>query len=264
MSGAAARSRSTFRARRSVAPSSWKTNSRRRHPALRPARSGPPRRAPAPPAPGMRRTPQRPSPWSRRPPRRAPGSIPSRSSATGIRIPASPATSRLITIAAAITAPRTGEPNQTSPTIPITTAKIAPLIRPTPASRVTTRIRLALVRSFVASARTATVSDWVPALPPIEATIGISTASATTCAIASSNCAITSEARIAVIRFTKSQGSRCFVVSPTRSDRLDSSPTPARRRMSSSCTSSSTFIASSMVMTPTSRPSSSTTGAEIR
>jgi hypothetical protein len=129
---------------------------------------------------------------------------------------------------------------------------------------VTTRIRFELVRSFVASARTATVSAWVPAFPPIEATIGIRTASATICAMASSNWAITSEARIAVIRFTKSQGRRCLVVSPRPSDRLDSSPTPASRKMSSSCTSSSTFIASSMVMTPTSRPSSSTTGAEIR
>jgi len=126
------------------------------------------------------------------------------------------------------------------------------------------RIALVGVRSRVARPRTATVRLWVPALPPIEATIGISTASATIWAIAASNWAMTSEARIAVTRFTNSHGSRCFVVSPTRSERLDSSPTPASRRMSSSCTSSSTFIASSIVITPTSRPSSSTTGAEIR
>ena len=43
-------------------------------------------------------------------------------------------------------------------------------------------------------ARTATVSDWVPALPPMEATMGISTARATRPAMTSSNSAMTSEA----------------------------------------------------------------------
>jgi hypothetical protein len=101
-------------------------------------------------------------------------------------------------------------------------------------------------------------------LPPIEATIGISTASATIWSIESAKKSITTDARIAVSRFTNSQTARPFAASSTLSDRLLSSLTPARRRMSSSCSSSSTAIASSMVMTPTSRPSASTTGVEIR
>ena len=39
------------------------------------------------------------------------------------------------------------------------------------------------VNSLTAKARTATVNVCVPALPPIEATIGIKTAKATTCSI---------------------------------------------------------------------------------
>jgi hypothetical protein len=53
------------------------------------------------------------------------GSILSRSSTTGIRMPASPATSRLITIAAAITTAQERRAEPDDPTIPITTAKIA-------------------------------------------------------------------------------------------------------------------------------------------
>ena len=49
---------------------------------------------------------------------------------------------------------------------------------------------------------------WVPALPPIEATIGISTASATSCSIAAPKLAITSEATNAVPRFAISQRTR--------------------------------------------------------
>mmetsp|Transcript_23757 Transcript_23757/g.42640 ORF Transcript_23757/g.42640 Transcript_23757/m.42640 type:complete len:259 (-) Transcript_23757:789-1565(-) len=192
------------------------------------------------------------------------GSMPTRSRITGMTVPASPATTIFTTMAAAITYPSAGEPNQITPTMPMTTAKIAPLIRPTRTSRRITRHTFAPVKSFVASARTATVSDWVPAFPPIDATMGIKTARATICAKAISNCAMTSDARIEVTRFTASHGMRRLVVSRTLSDRADSSPTPARRRMSSSCSSSKTAIASSMVIAPISRPSSSTTGAEIR
>ena len=77
------------------------------------------------------------------------------------------------------------------------------------------------------------------------------------------NCAITVAARIAVQRLTVSQTNRPRAISKTPSY-SSSSPTPASSRMSSSVSSSSTSIASSMVMTPTSRPSASTTGAEIR
>ena len=73
----------------------------------------------------------------------------------------------------------------------------------------------------MASARTATVMVCVPALPPIDATIGISTASATICSMVASNRLITSEARIAVPRLTNSQVKRCLVVCHTEiGDRL--------------------------------------------
>ena len=49
------------------------------------------------------------------------------------------------------------------------------------------RIVLERVSWFMASARTETAMVCVPALPPIEATIGISTASATICSIAAPN-----------------------------------------------------------------------------
>ena len=65
-------------------------------------------------------------------------------------------------------------------------------------SRSTTRAVFMAPSSPVASARTATVMVCVPALPPIDATIGISTASATMCSMVASNCLITIEARIAV------------------------------------------------------------------
>ena len=171
---------------------------------------------------------------------------------------------RLMIIATPITPPSTGEPNHSRASAPMTTAKQTPLISPTDSSRRMMRQTLLEVRSLVARERTATVSACVPALPPIEATIGISTASATTVASTSSNCAMTNEASTAVARFTASHGRRCRTVSTVPSESRLSSPTPARRRMSSSCSSSSTDMASSMVITPTSRSLSSTTGAEIR
>ena len=54
----------------------------------------------------------------------------------------------------------------------MTTAKIMPFKNPTTVSRRITRQTLAPVRSRVASPRTATAMDCVPAFPPIEATIG--------------------------------------------------------------------------------------------
>ena len=60
------------------------------------------------------------------------------------------------------------------------------------------------------AARTVTASVCVPAFPPIPATIGMSTASATIVAITSSNCAITVEATEAVKRFASSQRTRAL------------------------------------------------------
>ena len=83
-------------------------------------------------------------------------------------------------------------------------------------------------RLRVASARTVTVSACVPALPPIEATIGIRTASATKARMVSVNCEITVAARIAVQRLTASHTKRPRAISKTPS-LSSSSPTPAEQ-----------------------------------
>ena len=111
-----------------------------------------------------------------------------------------------------------------------------------------------------ASARTATVTVCVPALPPIEATIGISTASATRRSMVASNNPITAEATIAVTRLISSQELRPCNVSSS-DERRFASPTPASAIRSSSASSSMTSITSSMVIIPIRRPCSSTTGA---
>ena len=64
---------------------------------------------------------------------------------------------------------------------------VTPLSSATEISRQIVRQVLDRVSWFIASARTDTAMVWVPALPPIEATIGISTASATICSIAAPN-----------------------------------------------------------------------------
>ena len=98
------------------------------------------------------------------------------------------------------------------------TAKANPLSTPTMNSRRTTRHALASLSSRVASARTATVMVWVPALPPMLATIGISTASATILAIEPSNWLITQAESSAVSRLANSQGNRPLAMVQTESD----------------------------------------------
>ena len=63
--------------------------------------------------------------------------------------------------------------NRPKITPPVMTARTTPLARPTTISRVTVRTALNADSSRLASARTATVRVWVPALPPSEATTGM-------------------------------------------------------------------------------------------
>ena len=69
----------------------------------------------------------------------------------------------------------------------------------------------------MAIARTATVSDWVPALPPMEAAIGIRTARMTSRSIVVWKRPITTEAATAVSRLTRSQENRALPVSSAAS-----------------------------------------------
>jgi hypothetical protein len=126
------------------------------------------------------------------------------------------------------------------------------------------RQALARLSSRVARARTVTVMVCVPALPPIEATIGISTARATIFSKASSNRLMTVDARTAVTILANSQGKRLRAVSSTSSDNSSSEWTPPRAFKSSSASSSMTSTTSSIMMTPTKRLLSSTTAAETR
>ena len=71
-----------------------------------------------------------------------------------------------------------GSWNQTKVTPPMTTKKAMPFNKPTASSRQMVASTLVAFSSLVAMARTATVRVWVPALPPMEAAIGLSTASA--------------------------------------------------------------------------------------
>ena len=103
----------------------------------------------------------------------------------------------------------------------------------------------------------------MPAFPPIEATIGINTAKATTFSISSLKKPITIDARIAVNKFNKSQLNLLLVFFNTPSV-ISSSPTPAKRSASSSASSFKTVKTSSLVIIPTNLLFLSTTHAEFK
>ena len=81
--------------------------------------------------------------------------------------------------------------------------------------------------------------------------------------IVDSNRAMTEADMKAVTRLTSSHELLSRTMEKTPSE-ISSSPTPASRLMSSSASSSMMSTMSSMVMTPTSRPDSSTTPTERR
>src|SRR5262245_37467252 len=192
------------------------------------------------------------------------GSTPSRVRMSGIRIPPSAAAASTVTIASPMTRPRSVMSNQVAAITPMISAKERPWSAPTSTSRRMMRQVFALESSRVASARTVTVMVWVPALPPMLATIGISTASATILAIEPSKLLITQDESSAVSRLANSQGNRPRAMVQTESESSSSPRTPPSALMSSSASSSITSTMSSKVRTPTSRLSLSTTGAETR
>ena len=140
------------------------------------------------------------------------GSAPILLKIIGIEAPKTPAAMRFIIMAKPMTTPSPVLWNQRAVVTAIIIANAMPLRAPTSVSFQTTLAALVEDNSFVASARTATVRACVPALPPIEATIGINTARATICSIVASKKEITIDARIAVIKLTKSQLKRERVV----------------------------------------------------
>ena len=93
---------------------------------------------------------------------------------------------------------------------PISTATVAPFSTATRNSRTMMRVVFDWVSWLSEMARTDTAIVWVPALPPIEATIGISTASATICSIAAPNSQMIVDPTSAVPMFAISQRTRAL------------------------------------------------------
>ena len=117
--------------------------------------------------------------------------------------------------------------------------------------------------SLVAIALTVTAKVCIPALPPIEATIGIKKAKATICSIVAPNLLITHVANKAVNKFKSNQLNLLFVFFKILSV-ISSSPTPASLRTSSSASSFTTVKISSLVIIPTNLLFLSTTPADVR
>ena len=191
------------------------------------------------------------------------GSNFSRDRVRGVRTPTVAATIRFSTMAVAMTAPIRQSPDHRAAATPISGDSTRPLARPTAISRQKVRTEFDRFSSRVARARTVTVSDWVPALPPMAETIGISTARAMICSMVAPNQEMTLAPSTAVPRLMASQGTRPRTISEMDEPR-SSSDTPARRRMSSRFSSWMMLTMSSTVIWPTSRPAESITGAEIR
>src|SRR3990167_874913 len=112
--------------------------------------------------------------------------------------------------------------------------------------------------------RITSVNVWVPAMPPMLATTGISTASATTFSSVCSNRPTTADARNAVARLMPSQTARRRVERSTGAKVSSYSSRPAMLISEWSAPSRITSTTSSTVIRPSSRPSLSTTGALTR
>ena len=104
----------------------------------------------------------------------------------------------------------------------------------------------------------------MPAMPPMDATMGMSTASATTFSIVPWNRLMTPEAMKAVSRLMPSQTARRGAERNTGAKVSSSSSRPAMDMKEWSASSRMTSTTSSMVILPSSRPSLSTTGADTQ
>ena len=108
------------------------------------------------------------------------------------------------------------------------------------------------------------VRVWLPAMPPMLATTGISTASATSSRIVPSKRPITHAATNAVARFAASHSARRRDAANTGANRSSSSSRPAMLINERSPSSRMTSTTSSTVIRPSNTPSPSTTGAVSR
>jgi uncharacterized membrane protein len=132
------------------------------------------------------------------------GSFPTRSRASGMRVPKKPAMIRFRTIDTPRTSPSSGlwlnTDAMTATRIPV----MAPFAAPAITSFTMTRPPVASDTWPSASPRTVTAIDWVPAFPPIPATTGMYTASSVNAAMVSSKTPTIPAARNAVPRLMMS------------------------------------------------------------
>ena len=161
-----------------------------------------------------------------------------------------------------ITQPIPRLPNQRIATPATRTAQSNPLSVPIPSSLPNSTLRLPVSTCPSASPRITRVRVWLPAIPPMLATTGINTASATICSSAPWNCPITDAARKAVIRLQPSQTERRRVLVRTGANMSASSSRPAIPMIARSESSRMLSITSSTVMRPSRMPSSLVTAAE--
>ena len=181
---------------------------------------------------------------------------------SGIITPQNAAVTRLIAIAAAMTTDSRASPNQSCATPATTAAHSTPLSRLIIISRKSSGLALSQLTCPSAKPRTIKVNVWVPAMPPMLATTGISTASATTFSSVASKLPITHEAKNAVIRLIPNHSARRRDAAQIGANISSSSCKPAIDITECSASSRTTSKTSSTVMRPTSTFSSSTTGAE--
>ena len=152
----------------------------------------------------------------------------------GMMTPAQAASSRLRAIAPVITRPSETLPYSHHASTPSSPPQAMPLNRATPSSFFSKRFMAEGSTWPMAIARTIIVVVWLPELPPMPATMGISAASATSFSIEPSNRPITREATKAVTRFTASQAQRFFTESHTEAKMSSPSRRPALLRISAS------------------------------
>ena len=112
--------------------------------------------------------------------------------------------------------------------------------------------------------RMISVIVWLPELPAMPATIGISVASATTRSIVPSKASMTREAMNAVHRFSASHSQRLRADAQTLEKMSSSSRRPALASISDSASSRMRSSTSATVTRPITRLLGSTTGAETR
>ena len=157
-------------------------------------------------------------------------------SVTGIKMPNKPATIIFNTIEAAMIIDKSICLNHRWTTTAVMTAKIIPFNTPIKNSFPIIWLILLLDNSLVAIALIVTANVCIPAFPPIDATIGIRNARATTFSISAPNILIIQEASKAVAKLISNQLNLLFVLTNTVSV-ISSSPTPANLKISSSASS---------------------------